>query len=254
MLNIWLRVDPMADKYPSMSPYGYCAGNPVKLVDPDGLELCLEDDLIIRGKNNSSITIKTSVVNLEFETNQDLGGNYTVRSENVALGYTTGASATASAVGGTNFTAYSMSAFFLGGDYSGYWYDYIGGDANLNVAVGADVSANIQRNYFVAFFFPDAPTAKPTPMNFSGSYSSFNGNFSVGAGGDIGMNAGFAIGKNQDGRWLVISLGMSLGACAISAKAGVSGGFGRTELLTKPKKTCDRTSFDLIGNLLTHKL
>ena len=26
----------MADKYPSMSPYVYCADNPVKLVDPNG--------------------------------------------------------------------------------------------------------------------------------------------------------------------------------------------------------------------------
>ena len=35
-LSIWLSVDPMADKYPSMSPYTYCANNPVKLTDPDG--------------------------------------------------------------------------------------------------------------------------------------------------------------------------------------------------------------------------
>ncbi len=34
----WLSVDPMADKYPSISPYAYCAWNPVKLVDPDGEE------------------------------------------------------------------------------------------------------------------------------------------------------------------------------------------------------------------------
>ena len=32
----WLSVDPMADKYPSLSPYNYCAWNPIKLVDPDG--------------------------------------------------------------------------------------------------------------------------------------------------------------------------------------------------------------------------
>ena len=36
-LSIWLSVDPMSDKYPSMSPYNYCANNPVILVDPDGL-------------------------------------------------------------------------------------------------------------------------------------------------------------------------------------------------------------------------
>ncbi len=35
----WLSVDPMADKYPSFSPYAYCAWNPVKLVDPDGCEI-----------------------------------------------------------------------------------------------------------------------------------------------------------------------------------------------------------------------
>jgi len=35
-ISIWLSVDPLADKYPSLSPYMYCAGNPVVLVDPDG--------------------------------------------------------------------------------------------------------------------------------------------------------------------------------------------------------------------------
>ena len=35
-LSIWLSVDPMSDKYPSLSPYVYCANNPVKLVDPNG--------------------------------------------------------------------------------------------------------------------------------------------------------------------------------------------------------------------------
>ena len=37
-LSIWLSVDPMAAKYPSLSPYVYCANNPVKLVDPNGEE------------------------------------------------------------------------------------------------------------------------------------------------------------------------------------------------------------------------
>ena len=39
LLTGWLSVDPMADKYPSLSPYNYCAWNPIKLVDPDGNEV-----------------------------------------------------------------------------------------------------------------------------------------------------------------------------------------------------------------------
>ncbi len=43
-LSIWLSVDPMSDKYPSLSPYVYCADNPVKLVDPNG-----EEGIVVSG-------------------------------------------------------------------------------------------------------------------------------------------------------------------------------------------------------------
>ena len=36
LMTGWLSVDPMADKYPNISPYAYCGWNPVRLVDPDG--------------------------------------------------------------------------------------------------------------------------------------------------------------------------------------------------------------------------
>jgi len=36
LMTMWLSVDPMADKYPGISPYAYCAWNPVGAVDPDG--------------------------------------------------------------------------------------------------------------------------------------------------------------------------------------------------------------------------
>ena len=35
---MWLSPDPLMDKYPSISPYAYCAWNPLKYVDPDGME------------------------------------------------------------------------------------------------------------------------------------------------------------------------------------------------------------------------
>ena len=44
LMTMWLSVDPMADKYPSISPYAYCAWNPVKLVDPDGREVYITGD------------------------------------------------------------------------------------------------------------------------------------------------------------------------------------------------------------------
>ena len=49
--SIWYGVDPLTEKYPDMGAYVYCAGNPVKLVDPDGRDY----DVIYDG---SSITIK----------------------------------------------------------------------------------------------------------------------------------------------------------------------------------------------------
>ena len=39
MLTGWLSVDPMSDKYPSISPHAYCAWNPVRLIDPEGREI-----------------------------------------------------------------------------------------------------------------------------------------------------------------------------------------------------------------------
>ena len=39
ILSRWLVPDPMGEKYYDVSPYAYCAGNPVNLVDPGGLSI-----------------------------------------------------------------------------------------------------------------------------------------------------------------------------------------------------------------------
>ena len=44
LTTMWLSVDPLADKYPNISPYAYCAWNPAKLVDPDGREIYYKED------------------------------------------------------------------------------------------------------------------------------------------------------------------------------------------------------------------
>ena len=50
-LSIWLSVDPLVDKYPNLSPYTYCANNPVRLVDPDGRAIVDNPYLIFNGEH-----------------------------------------------------------------------------------------------------------------------------------------------------------------------------------------------------------
>ncbi|MBQ6046460.1 MAG: RHS repeat-associated core domain-containing protein [Bacteroidales bacterium] len=70
-LSIWNSVDPMADKYPSLSPYNYCAWNPIKLVDNDGMEIA--DYYDIYGNYIGSDGRKDNIIYLvtdEKEVNQ----------------------------------------------------------------------------------------------------------------------------------------------------------------------------------------
>jgi len=46
----WLSVDPLFEKYVEMTPYGYCAGNPVRLVDPDGRKVINDDEVPYYGE------------------------------------------------------------------------------------------------------------------------------------------------------------------------------------------------------------
>lgn len=58
----WTTMDPMAEKYYSISPYAYCAGNPVNLVDPQGKEGVKYTD-----ENGNKIIESNVVVLLEQE-------------------------------------------------------------------------------------------------------------------------------------------------------------------------------------------
>ena len=51
---IFLQQDPLAEKYYNISPYAYCANNPVNFVDPDGRDFTKK----LRGNN---ITISTTI-------------------------------------------------------------------------------------------------------------------------------------------------------------------------------------------------
>ena len=55
--GLFLSVDPMADKYPSLSPYAYCAWNPIRLIDPTG------DTIDVSGLSKGQLEVFTNSVN-----------------------------------------------------------------------------------------------------------------------------------------------------------------------------------------------
>ncbi|MDY0216966.1 MAG: hypothetical protein RBS19_08435 [Bacteroidales bacterium] len=60
-------MDPMADKYPSLSPFAYCANNPVMLVDPDGREIWITGD----GAGDAFSQLSNQVKNITLSMNSD---------------------------------------------------------------------------------------------------------------------------------------------------------------------------------------
>ena len=38
-LGRWLSLDPLASKYPALSPYNFVADNPIMYIDPDGRKI-----------------------------------------------------------------------------------------------------------------------------------------------------------------------------------------------------------------------
>jgi RHS repeat-associated protein len=67
-IPVWTTLDPLAEKYYSISPYVYCKGNPVRFVDLHG------DSLTVSANTGNTTALNT------FETieNSSMGGFYTL--------------------------------------------------------------------------------------------------------------------------------------------------------------------------------
>ncbi|CAM1343846.1 hypothetical protein [Tenacibaculum amylolyticum] len=76
VISRWFSPDPLAEEFPDWSPYNFVENNPIRYVDPDGLAPV---DIVLRGSNNSSITIETDLIDVDVDAGflvGDLGGNY----------------------------------------------------------------------------------------------------------------------------------------------------------------------------------
>ena len=86
LMTMWLSVDPMADKYPGISPYNYCVWNPIKLVDPDGNEAWKPDENrnLVAEKGDNAWTLATYLnTTPEIATNMLEEQGYSVNSKGV---------------------------------------------------------------------------------------------------------------------------------------------------------------------------
>ena len=73
----WYSIDNLSEEFYDWSPYNYVLSNPVKFIDPDGNG---PTDIRILGANNSSVTIKTDLIDVSVNASSiigDIGGNYT---------------------------------------------------------------------------------------------------------------------------------------------------------------------------------
>lgn len=62
--GIFTSQDPLGDSTPSVSPYSYCANNPVNRVDPDGLDWYRNDDGDLKWANSAAS--KLTIDNMEY--------------------------------------------------------------------------------------------------------------------------------------------------------------------------------------------
>ena len=85
IVSRWFSPDPLSDEFPSWSPYNFTMNNPIRFIDPDGRAPV---DIILKGANNSSITIVTDLIDVSVDASSfvgDLGGNYSFGGEDILV-------------------------------------------------------------------------------------------------------------------------------------------------------------------------
>lgn len=85
IVSRWFSPDPLSEEFPSWSPYNFTMNNPIRFIDPDGRAPM---DIILKGTNNSSVTIVTDLIDVSVDAGSfvgDLGGNYSFQGDDILV-------------------------------------------------------------------------------------------------------------------------------------------------------------------------
>lgn len=85
IVSRWFSPDPLSEEFPSWSPYNFTMNNPIRFIDPDGRAPM---DIILKGANNSSVTIVTDLIDVSIDASSfvgDLGGNYSFQGDDILV-------------------------------------------------------------------------------------------------------------------------------------------------------------------------
>ncbi len=222
------NIEPLTKKFPWLSPYSTFENNPISKNDPTGAK---PDDIIIKGSNNSSLTIKTKLVNGTLNLNnygirKDFGGQKSISLGDLkpdAIGIDIGAGFSTplgGKQGGVNFIWHTRGE--KNGDYK---YPEIHTYAGNQITATGDVSAN--GNVGLLFAWATKADGTHASDNFVGNGYNYTGNFwsgsvSLGEGATAGGGSYFTsrdLSKPITGEaWSGISVGWTPGA---STTAGI---------------------------------
>ncbi|MBV8251403.1 MAG: hypothetical protein JO154_02250 [Chitinophaga sp.] len=248
----WHVVDPLLEKFQSVSPYNYALNNPIIHVDMDGRS---PTDIVFRGVDKNEIRIKTAGVDKVIDVPAPLVVNKTFDigisdrdPAKLAFGFNLSADVSVAFVGSIDYGLDLSIVNFTSAAYSGYNYVYAGAHMTATGGIQASASANVGLSIFAAYNTSD----DDSPAGFAGyTYSavvSRDIKDLVGGGWSFSL---FSSTENpREKGWKGVSIGVSVGV-----GGGVNFGSAGKQtsysvLLNDVKPTSERSWGDKISNEL----
>ncbi len=242
-ISLWLSTDPLQEKYPHISTYAYTFNNPIRYIDPTGMEgdePPTSQDIYQSALKLLPPKVRGGVEELVNQMQEQIE-NFDFSKVGIGMENTIGFSASA----GVKSEAKGIvgNVMFLGGEDAGYVYTYYGGEVGFGGESSIVTSGNLETRFFVAYNHSGEGGHK----SFDGKYTYLSGSLgastgTITSGVDVSLSGSLSVawGKN----WLMYSGGASVGVGAgISTviTVGAMGGEGNVSFYNRESVGANKT-------------